>query len=314
MGLEQERWLWRLAVEQLGVVSYRQCQELGFTSRFLKRRVETGAWLRVHQGVYKLSGSKPTVEQREIAALLAAGEEAVLSHHSAARHHGLDIPKQATVHVTVPDYRTVSKLEGVRIWRSKYCSRKSADRKGRFIFTPLGRTVLDMAATLDDGWLRAVIDSSLRRSRYNLRWIVRTLASQGSGHHGAHRLRTLLAEVETRVEIPDSALESMAMSLAREFRVVPELHCPIVDWGGLVAEVDFAWPDAKVCVEFDGWKYHGTREAFSRDRARDRRLVRMGWSVLRFTWKDVIDYRERVVDEIREVLDNRLPAGDMHFG
>ena len=89
MEKEEERYLMRLAVNQQGIVSYKQGTEFGFTSSFFKRRVETGAWLRLHTGVYKVSGSPPTLEQREIAALLAAGEDAVLSHPTEAMQHRL---------------------------------------------------------------------------------------------------------------------------------------------------------------------------------------------------------------------------------
>ncbi|MBX7114280.1 MAG: endonuclease domain-containing protein [Myxococcaceae bacterium] len=99
----------------------------------------------------------------------------------------------------------------------------------------------------------------------------------------------------------------MALTVARAFREQPELHYPIVDWEGLLAEVDFAWPSAKVCVEFDGWKYHGTRQAFARDRARDRLLASRGWVVLRFTWQDVVDDQPGVIRDIEEVLDGRAP-------
>lgn len=60
----------------------------------------------------------------------------------------------------------------------------------------------------------------------------------------------------------------------------PRLHWNIVEHGRLIAEVDFAWPEVRLCVELDGWREHGTRAAFVRDRARDRALLRLGWMVI----------------------------------
>jgi len=118
-------------------------------------------------------------------------------------------------------------------------------------------------------------------------------------------LRTLLTEHQREDEIPDSVLESMGIELAQATGHKPELHWKVIEGSRLIAEVDFAWPEARLCIELDGWTQHGTRAAFVRDRARDRALLRLGWMVLRFTWQDVISDRESVIAELVSTYESR---------
>ena len=97
----------------------------------------------------------------------------------------------------------------------------------------------------------------------------------------------------------------MGMELALATRRKPKLHWKIVEGARLIAEVDFAWPEVRLCVELDGWTQHGTRAAFVRDRARDRALLRLGWMVLRFTWQDVVADRESVMAELVSCYESR---------
>jgi len=85
----------------------------------------------------------------------------------------------------------------------------------------------------------------------------------------------------------------MAMQPAEKVGVRPKLHLEIVENGQLIAEADLSWPEVRLCVQLDGWRYHRSREAFVRDRARDRALDRLGWTVLRYTWQDVEGSRKR---------------------
>jgi uncharacterized protein DUF559 len=103
-------------------------------------------------------------------------------------------------------------------------------------------------------------------------------------------------------------LESFAMELAAAIGHKPRLHCPILQGARLIAEVDLAWPEVRLCVELDGWMHHGSRAAFGRDRARDRALFGLGWMVLRYTWQDVTGDRESMIDELARAYDSRALA------
>jgi hypothetical protein len=71
-------------------------------------------------------------------------------------------------------------------------------------------------------------------------------------------------------------------------------------------EVDFHWPDARLVVETDGHEHHGTRAAFERDRARDQALIAAGWTVLRFTYRQVLEEPARVRDLMLSVRSRSL--------
>ncbi|HEX4804032.1 MAG TPA: DUF559 domain-containing protein, partial [Myxococcaceae bacterium] len=170
-------------------------------------------------------------------------------------------------------------------------------RRG-FRMTNLARTMIDLACVLDDGKLRAAFDSALRKDKANARWISRLLYRHGAGRRGVGRLRALVEEYRQGDEVPDSVLESLGVELAKATGRKPKLHYDVVEGARHLAEVDLAWPELRLCVEFDGWKTHGTRAAFVRDRARDRALFPLGWTVLRYTWQDVMNDPDAIVDQL----------------
>ncbi len=237
--------------------------------------------------------------------MLAAGDGAVLSHLSAARRLGLDVPRESSVQITIPASRRIPRLRGVQVCSSRDLIETQTTKRGPFRLTHLARTMVDLASVLDTAWLRAALDSALRQRNTNLAWIHRALDNLGRGRRGTAFLRTLLTEHQREDEIPDSVLESMGIELAQATGHKPELHWKVIEGARLIAEVDFAWPEARLCIELDGWTQHGTRAAFVRDRARDRALLRLGWMVLRFTWQDVISDRESVIAELVSTYESR---------
>jgi hypothetical protein len=308
MGRAAEKRLVQLATRQFGVVSARDLVECGVSRRWMRRRIETGEWIRIHRGVFTHGSNKPNLDQLDMAALLAGGERAVLSHTSAARRLGLDVPRDEPIRITVPASRNRRRLAGVQMRRSQSLIEKDITRRGRFRMTHLARTVLDLASVLDDGWLRAAFDSALRQRKTNIAWISQTLHRRGRGRRGADRLRKLVGEYRRGDEVPDSVLESMGVELARATGRKPKLHWAVLDGARLIAEVDFAWPEVRLCVELDGWAQHGTRAAFGQDRARDRALVRLGWMVLRYTWQDVTSDPESVIGELATTYESRADS------
>lgn len=295
------RRLVELASKQFGVVNRADLAGTEVSWKWLRGRLATGEWKRVHRGVFRLGSSQLGREEREMAALLAAGEGAVLSHTSAARHLGLEVPRDESVQVTVPASRK-PKIRGARVWRSRSLGSSDTTTRGRFRLTNLARTMIDLASVLDDGWLRAAFDSAVRQNRANARWISRMLTKHGPGRRGVGQLSALVDEYRQGDEVPDSALESLGLELAMATGRKTRLHWNILEGVRHIAEVDLAWPKLRVCVDFDGWKTHGTRAAFVRDRARDRELVGLGWTVLRYPWNDVACKPETIVEDLIRIL------------
>ena len=308
MGKTGVKRLVQLAARQFGVVSARDFAECQVSDRWLQRRIETGEWIRLHRGVFRLGAHEPTLDELDMAAMLAAGNGAVLSHASAARRLGLEVPRSESVQVTIPALRNIPELFGVRVWSSRDLLERDTTKRGPFRITHLARTIIDLASVLDDAWLRATLDSALRQRRSNLAWVSRALKERGRGRRGAARLRVLVSEYRGEDEMPDSVLESLGIELGRAMRRRPKLHWKVVNGARLVAEVDLAWPEVRLCVELDGWAHHGTRAAFARDRARDRALQTVGWMVLRYTWQEIAGDRESVIAELVTAYHSRATA------
>jgi hypothetical protein len=296
-----------LASKQFGVVNRADLAATEVSWKWLRGRLATGEWNRVHRGVFRLGCHQPTREEREMAALLAAGQGAVLSHTSAARRLGLDVPREESVQITIAASRK-AKVRGAKVWRSRNLGLSDITTRGRLRVTNLARTMIDLASVLDDGWLRACFDSAVRQNSGNASWILRTLNRHGPGRRGVGRLRALVEEYRRGDEVPDSALESLGLELAKATGRKPQLHYNVLDGARHVAEVDLAWPEVRLCIEFDGWKQHGTRAAFVRDRARDRALFGLGWTVLRFPWDDVVRDPDTVLDELVRGYESRARA------
>ena len=298
MRADREGNLARLAARQVGLVTRRQLRALGIGRTALERRLESGAWRSLPRGVVCVASGDLSRDQRELAGQFAAGEGAVLSHHSAGARLGLDVPKTPVVHVLVPWARKRVGLDGVKLWRTRDLQPDDVTERGPFRLTRLGRTVLDLAAVLDDAWLAVAVDSALRRSAANRKWMELALEQHGSGRPGVQRLRRILDARAREDSTPDSALESLAMELGLAAGRKPHLHFRVCTPRFFVAEVDLAWPEARLAVELDSWSWHSSRVAFERDRARDRALHSLGWVVLRFTWRQVELDRQAFINEL----------------
>jgi len=303
-GRAGARRIVELASKQFGVVTRADLAVTEASWKWLRGRLATGEWKRVHRGVFRLGCNRPTLEEREMAALLAAGEGAVLSHASAASRLGLEVPRSDSVQLTIPEPRK-AKVRGAKVWRSRALSLRDLTTHRGFRMTNLARTMIDLAGVLDDGELRAAFDSALRQDQDNARRISRLLHWHGPGRRGVGRLRALVEEYRQGDEVPDSVLESLAVELTKATGHQPRLHLDVLDGARHVAEVDMAWPELQLCAEFDGWKTHGTRAAFARDRARDRELFPLGWTVLRYTWGDVVRDRDATVDQLVRSIESR---------
>jgi len=312
LGRAGARRLVALASKQFGVVNREDLAITEVSWKWLRGRLATGEWKRVHRGVFRLGCNQPTLDEREMAALLAAGEGAVLSHTSAARRLGLDVSRDESMHITIHASRK-AKVRGAKVWRSRNISRDIGNR-GLLRLTNLPRTLIDLAAILDDGELRAAFDSALRQDTANAAWISRVLNRHGPGRRGVGRLRALVDEYRRGDEVPDSALESLGLELAKATGREPQLHLNVLDEAHHVAEVDLAWPELKLCVQFDGWKTHRTREAFVRDRRQDRALVRLGWTIVRYPWDDVVHDFDSAVDDLVRSVQSRLCSSPLAEG
>jgi hypothetical protein len=276
-----ERAVAELAEGQWGVVSLAQLRGLGLGERAVQQRAQVGRVRRVHRGVYAVGHAPLRREGRWLAAVLACGEGAVLSHVSAAAHWGLLQIDATLIEVTTPVSRRGT--AGVRRHRSRSLIARDTTNHQGIPVTTVPRTLLDLAASIPAHRLERALAQAERLQLYDHR-AIEDLIARSNGHRG----RTLLTQA-TAVEpkFTRSELEAWFLALVREI----ELPEPLVN-ETLSApdhprlEVDFCWPSQRLIVELDGWDTHHTRAAFEQDRRRDAALQSAGWRVLRFTRRE----------------------------
>jgi very-short-patch-repair endonuclease/predicted transcriptional regulator of viral defense system len=277
----QPRALAALATRQHGVVSSAQLRELGLSKHAVRRRVERHALQRVHARVYAVGHTALTLDSRRMAAVLACGPSALLSHGAAGEALKL-LPSSPHFDVTVPTPRKAP--PGIVVHRSRLIHAEDRSRVRGIPVTSVARTLVDLADVLAEERLaRAVHEAEVRRV-FDLRAIDRTLARL-PGRRGAQRLRRVLAAYRPEPRLLRSDAE-------RALKRLCERHClPLPQFNVNLAgfEVDAHWEDVDVAIEVDGAATHHTRHAFRNDRARDRRLASRGTRVVRITWWDLRD-------------------------
>ncbi len=241
------------------------------------------------------------VRSRLAAVLLTAPPGAVASHATAAALWGLEIPLQdrsdRRVDVIVPMASRSESRRDRRVHRTPLPD-EDVTRRGAVPVTTPERTWRDLAGVLHLPALLAVTDQLLAR------WVSREqLARQLQGRptgRGSARARAVLPVADPRAESP---MESVVRWLLHEAGLpAPVLQYVVRDGAGRpLGQADFAWPDRKVLVEFDG-DVHRERDVFVNDLRRQNQLIAAGWTVLRFTSADVLGRPDEVLAEIRRAL------------
>jgi very-short-patch-repair endonuclease/predicted transcriptional regulator of viral defense system len=268
-----------LAARQWGVVSLAQLRALGLGERGVRHRAAGGRLHRVHRGVYAVGHTVLRGEGRRLAAVLACGEGAVLSHRSAAAHWGLLATSAARIDVTAP--RTRAGDAKIRLHHSRSLIARDTDTHERIPITSVARTLLDLAATVRPDRLERALAQAERLQLYDHRAITDVLA-RANGHRGKAALTRATAR---EPKLTRSGFEARVLNLIRATSLPEPLTNFLLtapDHPRL--EVDLCWPTHRLIVELDGYETHRTRAAFARDRARDAALEADGWRVVRFTW------------------------------
>jgi hypothetical protein len=279
-----------LAARQWGVLSRAQLRGLGASPAAIDLWVRRSRLHVVYRGVYALGHTSLKVEGRRLAAVLACGQGAVLSHRSAAAHWGLLATEQTRIDVTAP--RSRDGVPGIRLHTSRSLdARDTASHEGIPI-TSVARTLLDLAATVPESRLERALAQAERLQLYNHRAIADVIA-RANGHRG----KTALARaVRGEPKLTRSELEARFLSLVRQAGLPEPLANFILDAPDHPRlEVDFYFPTHDLVVETDGWETHKTKAAFHSDRRKDAALTSAGHRVMRFTYEDIVYEPDTVV-------------------
>lgn len=277
-----DRVVARIAARQFTVASTKQLQAAGLTRQGIHRRVQRGWFHPLHRGVYAVGNPNPSIEGKYLAAVLACGEGAVLSHLSAAAHWRLLPHAGGPVHVTIPDRGSRRRRRGIHIHRSSVLGFQETTRHRGIPVTNPGRTLADLR--------RAEPPELGRRAARQA-----AVFGLNTGDDGD--------DDRTRSE-----LERRAIWLFQRHRIpLPEVNVYVA---GLL--VDFLWRPEWLIVEVDGWRYHRGRDAFEDDRGRDARLRQLGFEVLRFSYRQVFEEPELVIGLIQDAIQSRSALLSRH--
>ena len=293
-----DRALAALAARQHGVVARRQLEAAGVTLSMLKTGVARGRLIRLHRGVYAVGHDRLRREGRWMAAVLAVGPDALLSHRDAAALHGLRPPGDHARWEVATSGRAGSTRE-IRVFRATLAAADRTEVDG-IPATSVARTLVDLAGTVPARHLRKALDEAERRRLFDLVAIedalARTQRRNGPGHAA---MRAALRELRSvAVSRTRSELEDRFLALLDAHRIAR----PRTNHSVQGMEVDACWPDRALVVELDGWDAHRTRRAFQEDRLRSNALQRQGWPVLRFTWADVTRRSAEAAATVRAAL------------
>jgi very-short-patch-repair endonuclease len=263
-----EKEMARIGGAAQGVVTRVELLRAGVTAAEIEQRLRTGALIREYPGVYRVGHRAPSVEARYMAAVRACGEGALLSGRAAGYLFGALKGLAPPPEVTAPTER---RIKGIRTRRSRNLDPRDATTFRAIPVTTLPRTLVDLAS---------VVEAVLRRR---------------PNSPGAAKLRAVLSG-DTPVIL--SRLERRFLGLLREDGLArPQTNRPA---GGRY--VDCRWPDHRLTVELDGYRYHHSRHAWEQDRRRERQARARGDEFRRYTWGDVFESPEQTLAELRTLL------------
>lgn len=235
-----------------------------------------------------------------MAAVLASGPDAVLSHWSAAALWMIRPNSRSVIDVTTPHKSRT--WDGIKRHHKALPADEVTVKEGIPVTGPF-RTAFDLAATepLD------VVENLIREMEFlqlSDRLSLPALIDRYPGRRGVRKLRLALDRLE---EDPSgrkrSPLEErFSPFLRRHHFPLPRYNDWILLPNGKRYQVDCHWPDLRQIVELDGWQAHGTKSAFRNDRARDRRLTAAGYTVTQITWNQLDDEPEAVAADLRALL------------
>ncbi|MBM3666397.1 MAG: DUF559 domain-containing protein [Actinobacteria bacterium] len=294
------RGIWTLAARQHGVVSRRQLLDRGLSRRAIEHRIRLRRLHPLRIGVYAVGRPGVTRRGELMAAVLACGEDAVLSHRSAGELWGLTAAP-APLEVTVAASRN-PRPAGVAVHRRLLDPGGFALHDGIPVTGPL-MTLIDLASVLERRWLEAAVNAADRVDLLDPDAIRDGLHAH-RGRRGTAALRSVLDR--QTFALTDSELERRFLPLARRAGL-PRPETQVVLDG---FRVDFFWRALGLVVETDGLRYHRTASQQARDRVRDQTHAATGLTTLRFTHSQVVREPRRVVQTLTAVARRLAERGD----
>lgn len=290
-----------LAERQHGIVSIRQLiGPLGYSRSAVARAVNEGHLHRLYRGVFAVGHKRIQVHGRCLAAVLACGRGAVLSHYSAAWLWDIAKIAPEPIHVTTLAWRRGR--PPIRLHEARSLASEDRALREGIPVTALPRTLLDLAAAVRFDWLERMVERSEELGLFDL-GAMDDLLARTTGHPGHGQLRRAIALYKP-TNFTRSGLERRFLELCLEAGL-PQPRMNYVEEG---FELDAYWPEFRFAVELDVFETHGTRAAFERDRKRQEDLLLAGIQMTRVTGPRLEREPDEVMTRVARLLSERAPC------
>lgn len=294
-----------LVQRQHGLVTTPQALKVLGPSR-KQRWVAERRIISVQPGVFRMAGSQETWHQALMAAALSA--DAVVSHRSAAELWGLIRPCGYIDLSVRPPHHPRLRPPAIAHRIADLHPELAVEREGMRVTDPV-RTVVDLGLVLPTWAVKDALSRGITTKLFDVDLVQQLREALGRpGRNGTGVIRRILAERLLAAGTEESLLERRFLDLVHRQGLPPvSIQHEVWHAGRFVARVDACYPERKLAIEVDGFAHHSSPEAFQRDRERQNRLVALGWTVLRFTWHDIVNRPAEVAQQIAAAI-NRLPA------
>lgn len=287
-----------LAFRQHGVVSREQLRRIGLSKHEIDHRIATKRLHPIHRGVYAVGHRRLSREGRYVAAVLRAGEGAVLSHRAAADVWELRAMKEREIDVTVPTNRRGDEI--VVIHQGMLATNDTMTKDGIRVTKPL-RTLLDLATCIDEKELERAVRQAVYLRLTTTASLGEAVSASARGR-GMRKMRNALRSVGEAPGLTRSDLEQDFLHFLRRHRLpIPELNVRLCIKDRRI-EADCLWREQRVIIELDGRDAHDSTPAFESDRARDLALQAAGWRTGRVTSHRMRGDGKRLAAEIRALI------------
>jgi very-short-patch-repair endonuclease len=289
-GSTVEQLIAQIGSRAHGVVTRAELMAAGITPREIKRRATRGTLIPIHRGVFRVGHLAPSTQAVYMAAVKACGKRAVLAGRAAGHVLGVLKRKPPRIEVIAPTYRRVARV----VTRRDRLAPGETTRWRGIPVTSVPRTIVDLAAALPEDELARAFHEAAVRHRTTPAQVERVLARRRNWP-GARKLRRVL---RGDVPVTLSRLEKRFLARLRATRLPqPEVNRRVDG-----RYVDCRWPDHRLTVELDSYRYHHTRHAWEEDRRRERAARARGDEFRRYTWLDVVEDPEPMLADLRELL------------
>ena len=254
-------------------------------------------WSRLYPAVYRVAGVPETWRQALMAACLAWGDGVVVSHIAAAALWGLVGFEPGRIELSAP--RMQRRARGHHVHHPIALARTDVTTLDGIPVTTVARTLIDLAGCVEPHLLEEALDDALRRGLVRVAQLRRRLDASGrAGRRGSRLLGEMIEVRAGNGRVPESVFETRLLRVLRAARLpMPSLQHAIGRY-----RVDFAYPERRVAIEADGFRWHSSRARWDRDIERRNALAVLGWTVIHVTWPQLQHRPEEVVDAVRATL------------